>query len=202
MFRWLALAVFTTALGISAWRRWLARRQTGSIPRGLEPPFLIAGRMAVAVPMFGGVVAYLANPDWMAWASVGIPSWVRWLGVALGVLTVPTVYWVLIALGSNVSETVFTKQQQRLVTAGPYRWVRHPLYGAGIALFLSIGLMAANAFILVCAVVALIGVRLVVVPLEEAQLVLKFGNDYRLYQYRTGSLLPLLRGARGGRRAG
>jgi protein-S-isoprenylcysteine O-methyltransferase Ste14 len=107
----------------------------------------------------------------------------------------------LTTLGSNVSETVLTKELQRLVTAGPYRWVRHPLYSAGIALFLSIGLMAANGFILICAVVALIGVRLVVVPLEEAQLVLKFGNDYRLYQHRTGSLAPLLRGARTGRRA-
>jgi protein-S-isoprenylcysteine O-methyltransferase Ste14 len=202
MFRWLALFVFAAALGISTWHRWLARRQTASIPRGLEPSSLIAGRLLVAGPMFGGVIAYLANPDWMAWASVSIPSWMRWLGVALGLLTVPTVYWVLRTLGSNVSETILTKEEQRLVTAGPYRWVRHPLYGAGIVLFLSIGLMSANAFILVCAVVALIGLRFVVIPREEAQLRLKFGNDYVTYQQRTGSLLPTLRAPPAGRCAG
>jgi len=96
MFRWLALAVFATALGTSSWRRWLARQEAGAIPRGLEPPLLIAGRLVVAVPMFGGVIAYLVNPESMAWASVAVPSWLRWVGVALGVLTVPTVHWVLV----------------------------------------------------------------------------------------------------------
>ena len=196
MFRWLALAVFATALGTSSWRRWLARQEAGAIPRGLEPPLLIAGRLVVAVPMFGGVIAYLVNPESMAWASVAVPSWLRWVGVALGVLTVPTVHWVLVTLGSSVSETVLTKEGQQLVTSGPYRWVRHPLYGAGIALFLSVGLMAANGFIIICAVLAVIGVRLVVVPREEAQLLLRFGNEYRHYQNRTGALLPRLRGPR------
>jgi protein-S-isoprenylcysteine O-methyltransferase Ste14 len=132
----------------------------------------------------------------MAWASVSVPFWVRWLGVALGVLTVPTIHWVLATLGANVSETILTKKHQRLVTAGPYRWVRHPLYSAGIALFLSIGLIAANWFIVLCAAIALMAVRLLVVPREEAQLVLKFGNDYRLYQSQTGSMMPRLRGTR------
>jgi len=202
MFRWFALAVFIAALGISAWRRWLARRQMGSIPRGLEPPLLIAGRVFVAVPLFGGVVAYVANPGWMAWASVSVPFWVRWLGVALGVLTVPTIHWVLATLGANVSETILTKEHQTLVTAGPYRWVRHPLYSAGVALFLSIGLIAANWFIVLWATIAVMAVRLLVVPREEAQLVLKFGNDYRLYQSQTGSMMPPLRGNRNPQRAG
>ncbi|MGH7575270.1 MAG: methyltransferase [Longimicrobiales bacterium] len=151
---------------------------------------MIAGRVLVALPLFGGVVAYLANPSWMAWASLGIPSWARWMGVGLGALVVPSVYWVLTTLGTNVSETVLTKQQHQLVTAGPYRWVRHPLYTVGIALFVSMGLMAANWFILLCTVVALIAVRFVVIPREEAQLVAAFGDEYRRYRTETGSLLP------------
>lgn len=192
MFRWFALVVFLATLGISAGRRWQARRAGGAIRRGEEPRGLIAGRLLVALPLFGGVVAYLANPNWMRWASLGLPLWARWTGVALGLLVVPSSYWVLTALGTNVSETVLTKRQHRLVTTGPYRWVRHPLYTVGVALFLAIALMAANWFILLWAVVALIAVRLVVIPREEAQLVARFGDDYRRYRSGTGSLLPSL----------
>lgn len=192
MFRWLALAVFITALGISARLRALARRETGTIPRSRESPALIAGRLVVALPLFGGVVAYLVGPRSMAWASVGLSPLLRWLGVAVGIMVVPTVYWVLRTLGSNVSETVLTKERHELVTSGPYRFVRHPLYVVGICLFLSVGLMAANAFILLWTLLTLIAVRFLVVPREEAELVAKFGEDYRRYQKMTGSLLPKL----------
>jgi protein-S-isoprenylcysteine O-methyltransferase Ste14 len=202
MFRWFALVVFVATLGISARRRWQARRVAGAIARSEEPLGLIAGRLFVALPLFGGVLVYLANPAWMAWASVRLPTWARWAGVVVGVLVVPSAYWILTTLGANVSETVLTKSQHRLVTTGPYRWVRHPLYAAGIALFVGIGLMAASWFILVWAVAAAIGVRLVVVPQEEAHLLARFGDDYRRYRSGTGSLLPSLSGMQARRRAG
>jgi protein-S-isoprenylcysteine O-methyltransferase Ste14 len=193
-FRWLAVAVFVMALSISAWRRRQARRTGGTIPRRAESQGLILSRIFVALPLFGGVTAYLANPRWMAWASLDLPRWMRWAGVALGLLVVPSVYWVLTSLGASVSETVLTKQEHRLVTEGPYRWVRHPLYTTGTALFASIGLMAANWFILLWAGIALAGVRLVVIPREEAQLEARFGDDYRRYRRATGSMLPLIPG--------
>ena len=196
MFRWFALAVLIASLTISAWRRWQARRAGGAISRSEESRELILGRILVALPLFGGVVMYVANPSWMAWASLDLLPWVRWSGVALGILVVFSVYWVLTNLGANVSETVLTKQQHRLVTVGPYRWVRHPLYSTGISLFLSIGLMAANWFIMLWALVALISIRLVVIPQEEANLEATFGDEYRRYRSGTYSLLPLPRGIR------
>ncbi len=202
MFRWFALAAFVLSLSISAVRRWQARRAGGTIRRGEESGAFILGRIAVALPLFGGVVMYLANPQWMAWASLNVPMWTRWTGVVLGILAVPSVHWVLTNLGANVSETVLTKQQHRLVTVGPYRWVRHPLYTVGIALFVGIGLMAANWFILLSALIALVAVRLVVIPREEAHLEATFGEEYRRYRSTAGSLLPSLPRATGHRRAG
>jgi protein-S-isoprenylcysteine O-methyltransferase Ste14 len=137
----------------------------------------------------------------MAWASFSLPPWARWTGVALGLQVVPSVYWVLTTLGANVSETVLTKQQHALVTTGPYRWVRHPLYTAGIALFVSIALMAANWFILLWAIVTVVAVWLIVIPREEAHLVATFRDRYRRYRRETGSLLPLLRGVLARRQA-
>ena len=117
----------------------------------------------------------------MVWASFASPVWSRWVGVSLGLLTVPAAYWVFSALGRNVSETVLTKEHHELVTHGVYRWIRHPLYTTGIALFLAIGLMAANWFILLFGLIALVSIRLVVVPVEEQALLKKFGDEYRDY---------------------
>ena len=193
-FRWLALAVFVAALAISGWRRRQAHRTSEAIPRSREPTGLIVGRLVVSLPLFGSVMLYLGNPAWMTWASFGLPMWARWLGVALGVLVVPSVYWVLTSLGTNVSETVLTKAHHRLVTSGPYRWVRHPLYTTGIALFASIGLMAANWFILLWSGVAAVALRVVVIPREEANLEAAFGDDYRRYRRHTGTIVPSLAG--------
>lgn len=192
MFRWIALLVFASCVSVSGFLRARARRAGGRIPRSSESGLLIAGRLIVALPLFGGVLAYLANPRWMEWAALGMPAWGHWVGVALGSLTAPMAYWVLTTLGANVSETVLTRERQELVTGGPYRWIRHPLYLTGIALFLSIGLMAANWFILLWTLIALLAVRLVVIPREEQELLGRFGERYRGYMATTGALLPAI----------
>jgi protein-S-isoprenylcysteine O-methyltransferase Ste14 len=51
--------------------------------------------------------------------------------------------------------------------------------------------MAANWFILLWAVVALLALRLAIVPREEGELLKTFGEEYRGYRARTGALVPL-----------
>ena len=155
---------------------------------------MIFGRVLVALPLFAAVLVYLVNPAWMAWASYDSPVWLRWTGVAAGWSLVPAAFWVFSSLGRQVSETVLTKEHHQLVTSGPYRWIRHPLYVTGLGLFGAIGLMAANWFILLFTLIAFFGIRFAVVPIEEQALVVKFGERYRAYMIRTGALLPRFRG--------
>lgn len=157
---------------------------------------MILGRLLFGLPLFGASLLYVANPGWMAWAELTLPGWARWAGVGLGALVVASVDRVLRHLGSNVSETVLTKHDHELVTTGPYRWVRHPLYTTGIALFVAIGLMSTNGFILVWTGLAALAIRLVVIPREESALVETFGDRYLAYRRSTASLLPGLRGSR------
>ena len=51
-------------------------------------------------------------------------------------------------------------------------------------------LIAANWFILLCAVMAFIGIRAAVIPREERQLQARFGASYDQYISRTGALWP------------
>jgi len=48
-----------------------------------------------------------------------------------------------------------------------------------MALFLGVVLMAAIWFILLCALIALVAVRLAVIPREETHLEVTFGEEYR-----------------------
>ena len=190
MFRWIALAVFLGALTVSGYHRRRARAQGETIARTRESGGLIAARLLVSLPLFGGPFLYFINPSWMAWSSFDAPLWLRWAGVALGVLVLCSVHWVLRNLGRNVSETVLTKADHELVTSGPYQWIRHPLYTTGIGLFLAIGLTAANWFILLCAAIALVGIRMAVIPREERALCDRFGASYEQYIARTGAMWP------------
>jgi protein-S-isoprenylcysteine O-methyltransferase Ste14 len=134
---------------------------------------------------------YLINPSWMAWSRIGLPEWVRWLGVGLGLIGVFGVYWLFSSIGSGISPTSATREKHVLSTKGPYRWIRHPLYTFGSSLFISFGMMADNWFIALLGVLAFIGMA-VRTPKEEANLIEKFGDEYREYMKHTGRFFPKL----------
>lgn len=150
-------------------------------------------RLVFALPLFLSILAYMINPAWMDWSSVSLPVWLRWGGAVLGVGVMPLMYWLFSTIGDNISETVLTKESHELVTNGPYRWVRHPLYAVAPLMLIAVSLLAANWFIGGMTVIALVMIVLVVVPKEEANLIETFGDDYRAYMKRTGRLLPRLR---------
>jgi protein-S-isoprenylcysteine O-methyltransferase Ste14 len=193
MFRWLILAVLLSALTVSGYHRARARLDGETVARRREGSLFLALRGLMALALFGGILAHAVRPDWMAWASFEVPQTLRWLGLVLGVLTVPTVHWVLSALGRNVTETVLTKERHELVTGGPYRGVRHPLYTTGLTLLLALGLMAGSWFVLLATVIAFALLRVLVIPREEQALLAKFGERYQAYMLRTGRLMPRVR---------
>ena len=150
-----------------------------------------------AVIKIGGLIlwlspfVYLINPAWMSWSKIGLPVPARWLGVGLGLLCVLGIYWLFSSIGSGITPTSATRQQHSLVTHGPYRWVRHPLYTVGSSFFIAFGLMADNWFVAVLGILTFI-LMAIRTPKEEANLVAKFGDEYRQYMTRTGRFLPKL----------
>jgi len=73
-----------------------------------------------------------------------MPAWSRWLGVALGIVSLQLFGWTHHALGRNWSTRLVIKEGHSLVTSGPYRWVRHPMYTAIFGSWLAIFLLSAN----------------------------------------------------------
>jgi protein-S-isoprenylcysteine O-methyltransferase Ste14 len=190
IFRIVAAVILLTGMGISSYFRRKADRDSGeTISRKVD------GTPMMTVIRLGGLIlwlspfVYLINPAWMAWSKIGLPEWVRWLGVVIGLLCVTGVYWLFSSIGSGITPTSATRKQHTLVTSGPYRWVRHPLYTVGSSLFIAFGMMSDNWFIALLGVLAFIGMA-IRTPKEEANLIEKFGDEYRQYMKRTGRFLP------------
>jgi protein-S-isoprenylcysteine O-methyltransferase Ste14 len=193
LFRWFFVAIFVGTLSISGYFRYRARQSGEAIPRAREGNLAMLTRFLFAAPLYLPILAYMLNPAWMAWSSIPLPVGLRWLGAAVGLGALPLVYWVVSSIGNNISETFLTKEKHVLVTHGPYRWVRHPLYSAATITLVSLSILAANWFMLAMACVAFIGIAALVIPREEAELRRKFGDEYREYVLRTGRFAPRLR---------
>ncbi|HLO27826.1 MAG TPA: isoprenylcysteine carboxylmethyltransferase family protein [Anaerolineales bacterium] len=184
--------ILLTSVGISAYFRRKADRDSGEkIPRNVDGPVLMTIIKIVGPVLWLSPLIYLLNPFWMAWSKIGLPEWVRWLGVGTGILCAGLIYWLFSSIGSGITPTSATRKQHILVTSGPYRWVRHPLYTVGSALFISFGMMADNWFIAALGILTFIAMA-VRTPREEANLIEKFGNEYHEYMKHTGRFFPKL----------
>lgn len=174
---------------IAAYYR-LRSQATGEVlDRRQEGRFILFTLRPIGVLAMLGLVAYMANPSWMAWSSVPLPGWLRWMGVGVGIIAGASLIWTLDGLGKNLTDTVVTRREHTLVTAGPYRWVRHPFYDCVALCVLANSLAGANWFLLLSGGVA---VALIILRTrkEEENLLARFGDPYRAYVDRTGRFWP------------
>ncbi|HEV2429559.1 MAG TPA: isoprenylcysteine carboxylmethyltransferase family protein [Thermoplasmata archaeon] len=111
-------------------------------------------------------------------------------GVALAVVGIALRGWALTTLGRNFSLVVRTSQDQRLVTEGPYRWLRHPAYSSNLLVTAGIALVLGNLLGLLATVVLVSASHLYRIRVEERALVARFGGAYREYETRTWRLIP------------
>src|SRR5574341_894877 len=125
-------------------------------------------------------LVYILAPSWLGWAALPLPEAFRWFGVAIGVGSVLLLLWVHRTLGKNFAAPGMIQARQILITAGPYQWIRHPMYTTFFIISLTFVLITANGLIaLLC---LLFGVFLpFIAQTDEQTLFEKFGDDYRDY---------------------
>jgi len=133
------------------------------------------------------------EPSVAAWgraAGAAGPQALAWLGVALTVLA-----WLVRVAGTAYlrREVVFSADalQDRLVVAGPFRYVRNPLYLGNIFLALGVGLYAPplGFAIIVAGNVAFV---IVLAREEAAQLALRYGPAFEAYRRAVPAFVPRL----------
>src|SRR2546427_9765710 len=124
---------------------------------------------------------------------IDLPMPVRLAGLAVAIASAVFAAWAMWSLGKSYGIRLDLFEGHRLVTEGPYRVVRHPMYlgilsfhiGATFAMQ-SLLLLAATAFY----VVPFTAVRIVA---EERVLLQGFGDAYGAFVRRVPTLVPFAR---------
>ena len=132
---------------------------------------------------------YMLTP-WLDFAAMGFPDAVRWLGAVITALGVAAFAWTHATLAGNWSPVIESPPEGELITTGPYRWVRHPMYtsffiyNAGMVLLTSNWLAGPLVFL------AFVWMYFDRVGREEAMMLDTFGDKYARYAENTGRLFP------------
>ena len=170
-----------------------ARRNALWIMGTMGGVFPVVATWAWAIPFYLIMAVTFLHPSWLSWAAIGMPGWAGVCG-AIGVMLTPFFgWWVLHSLGNNFTEAFAAVFRQKLVTRGPYRHIRHPLYAVECIFLSGFVLATANWIILGFGLSAILVIRLVVIPQEEGFLLERFGELYKRYRKRTGVFHPPLR---------
>jgi protein-S-isoprenylcysteine O-methyltransferase Ste14 len=183
--------LFVAAACIGVPHRLRADRAGGQVSRRVDPLWFWILMMLAGPPLTLGCIAFLVEPRWIDFARIDLPDWLRLMGVPLEVAGLALFLSMFRHLGLNVTSTSMPRANATLVTSGPYRWIRHPMYTTVLILVTATTLLTASLAVAFggAAMFALLAARSRV---EERRLVEKFGDDYRAYQRRTGRFLPRL----------
>lgn len=137
----------------------------------------------------------LLFPLWRAgrWTSPIPRSW-----TITAVATVVAVAGMLLRLYSiyylreNFTYVVNVKAGHRLVTTGPYRYVRHPAYTGLLIYFTGVAFVLSDLYIWFI-IIAYVGVAVWRrIRMEERSLRAHFGEEYLAWRRRTKYLIPFL----------
>jgi len=131
--------------------------------------------------------------SWIDTFRLPFPAGIRWLGAGLIFAGDFLFIWSHKALGSNWSPILEIRKGHTLVTDGPYRFIRHPMYAAIFLIGIGVSLLSANWIVALSYMMPTASLYLVRVSDEEEMMIGQFGDEYRQFMTRTGHLIPKLR---------
>jgi protein-S-isoprenylcysteine O-methyltransferase Ste14 len=164
----------------------LARRMSGGPFAEKEP----VQRLIMSITSLGfiGLLVLPAVDHRLGWSD--LPGWAAIAGDVIMLLGWLGIYFVF-RENSFASATIESSADQRVISTGPYAWVRHPMYAAALVLLLGIPLALGSIWgvLIVLALVPVLIWRL----MDEERFLVDHLPGYREYQGRVRyRLLPLI----------
>jgi protein-S-isoprenylcysteine O-methyltransferase Ste14 len=168
-------------------------RRTGSSPVRLRDRPGSAQWWARLVSTVGVVLAVAAPLSELAGLAAFPPldqPLVRWAGVIFVLAGIAITVGSQIAMGGSWRADVDPDARTELVTSGPFRFVRNPVFtGSGVTV-IGLALVVPNVVSLLMLVAFLAGLEIQVRLVEEPYLLRVHGEAYRAYAARTGRFVP------------
>lgn len=171
---WPLISVLVLPIGWLEYKLFLLRKTQWGIPLGILNLAILYGSWIAAIR------------DSLNRLTVGAN-----VAVGLGMVMTALILWVVAyPLILPVRGQVLT-MPEALVTKGPYRWTRHPMY-VGHVMFISGGVFAVGALEVFLVTPVLWIIVMIASRYEEhTRLEPRFGEAFRQYRARTPFLLPL-----------
>src|ERR1700761_2895436 len=168
------------------WIGWLTAPFTAKTSGGRGSSLYSAVRIGLIV-----VIAFFLRRSWggpghhalsdPALAGLGLALWAAGLGLAV---------WARLYIGRNWGMPMTKREKPDLVTTGPYRFIRHPIYSGIILAFIGTALASTLAGLIAVAVLA--GFFIFSASREEQFLAQEFPDTYPGYKARTKMLIPFI----------
>lgn len=114
------------------------------------------------------------------------------LAIVLTLISLPILLWAVVVLGSQWSVAGRINADHQLITTGPYRYLRHPIYTALFGFLLAAGLVFTTLPLLLLAVVIYAVGTALRIRGEESLLREQFGARFEAYAARTPAVVPLV----------
>ena len=204
----LAAALMTTALAVAstvaaAVRHWWSTGDDEPSPRVAASAGVAwncvktlaqtAAMWAVFLFVLPAAIDAFTHRLGVAWSPGAAAGGLRWAGTGLFVLAGALGLWtggLFATLGGGTPLPLDTAQ--RLVTAGPYAFVRNPMAVASIVQGVGVGLFLGSPWVLAYAAAGALVWHVVARPWEERDLEARFGDAYARYRQAVPLWLPRL----------
>jgi protein-S-isoprenylcysteine O-methyltransferase Ste14 len=147
---------------------------------------MIGWRIAIGAIVVIGVRTHLLSGDS---GTISNPAF-RWACFAVLLAGFFFAVWARVTLGANWGQPMTQRVEPHLITSGPYRLVRHPIY-SGLILAMTATALAFNLYglIIVAAVSAFFVYSATV---EEGNMSARFPEQYPAYKSRSKMIVPFL----------
>ena len=140
---------------------------------------IVPGTVAVLVPLF-----LVADRT----VVVGPTLWLAIILFTLGIVLYLRTAWDFAVIGKGTPAPI--DPPVRLVTRGPYRYSRNPMYISILTIIAAWAALFGSAILVVYAVAMFVIYSLIVRFFEEPHLAREFGHEYEEYAERVGRWLP------------
>lgn len=175
--------LFASEAALSIWKRAGATASAGRDRRSLGLLWLVIG-----LSLWAGFVLRARMPAGRM--PFPLPCYLAGLALFLAGLVIR--WAAIIHLGRFFTVNVAIAEDHRLITTGPYHYVRHPSYSGSLLIFLGLGLCTLNAYALMAIFLPICAAFLWRIRVEEQALRAAFGSRYDAYARATGAVLPRL----------
>jgi len=170
---WVAFSIYWVAASVGV----KAGRTTWARSAGVRVAIILIVLLLLRVQVLKG---HVATDD----------PWLTGIGLAIFLLGLALAVWARVYLGRNWGTPMSKKVEPELVTTGPYRTIRHPIY-SGIILAM-IGTAVAISFFWLIVAVLLGAYFLYSAAMEERYMARLFPEAYPRYKQSSKMLIPFI----------